>query len=222
MANQTTGEVCQYETRPKQAIPARLPRMSTEYGGHAVGCRGEGAAHRLAKPDEHQGDDREEDRGDALDRHDEPAQVTAPGLGPEEDLLRRRLPADVDAQVAEMGVGPGCELGQADSDDRQGDDPGHKVGPAAGGQQADRHAEKTREEHEIGEERQEQHRAAEPADASQFQEEDGEADEEQVGVRLASLSWPGVPAIVRESALMGARAEAVEVPDIVALLCLPD
>ena len=82
MANQTTGEVCQYETKAETGDPGEAAEDVDRVGGHAVRRRGERAAHRLAEPDEHQGDDREEHRGDALDGHDEPAQVTARGSVP--------------------------------------------------------------------------------------------------------------------------------------------
>src|SRR6266513_2546608 len=56
---------------------------------------------------------------------------------------------------------------------------------SAGRQQSDAHAQEAREQHDVGEEREEHNGACEPADRRQLEKQDQEADQEQIQIRAA-------------------------------------
>jgi hypothetical protein len=140
----------------------------------------ENAPHDLSEPDEGQRDEDEEHAGDRLQGHHKPREISGAILGAEENLLRRSLAAHVDHDVAVLCEHVEHDAGEGHAGEQDRDDGIDQIPPARRRQAADRDAEKRREQHDVGEEREEHHRAAEPANAGQFQEQDEEADQEQV------------------------------------------
>ena len=178
----------------------------------AVGNGLERAAHHLPQAHEGHRDEREERRAYPPDRDDPAAWVGGPILRAEIDELGRRL---LIAEADRDAVCP-MPIEQVDGDRRREREHRHRERHlherlrSAGRQQSDAHAQEAREQHDVGEEREEHDGACEPADRRQLEKQDQEADQEQIQIRAAqrhSVSYFCCsPYITRTSMLLRERA----------------
>jgi hypothetical protein len=163
-ANQISGGVRNYDITLNAAMPARLPRMSTVYATTRFAMVSN-ATHHLPEPDERQRNQHEEHRCHGLDRHDERRWVgRSIELGSKEHLLRRSLTADVNLiHPPDPRRGRGDREGDREQCERKHGT--NEMAAAPGGHQADRHPQKTRQQHLVREECQVPDCAREPANA---------------------------------------------------------
>ena len=152
---------------------------------NSVGDGVEGAAHDLPQADEGQGNEREERAAHRPHRDDPAARIGRPVFGAEINQPRRRaLVADADRYaVRPLPVEQVGDDGRCAGEHRHRQRRGHEIPRPARRQQADAHAEEAGEQHDVGEEGEEHHRRAEPADRRELEEQDQETDEEQLSLR---------------------------------------
>src|SRR5207244_2913499 len=100
--------------------------------------------------------------------------------GPEEDLLRRLLAADIDRDAAPQAVGDVSPERSEDSTDGERRKILEPVPPPPRREAAAGHPQERRDQHDIAEKLQEDNKRAKPANAGQLEKQDEEPDKKQI------------------------------------------
>jgi hypothetical protein len=147
-----------------------------------IRSRSKSAPQHLPNAHEHQRNKHEKRPREEFDRHDERGDVACAVFGTEIHLLRRTLPSDIDHHRPEVVVPPERAVCEDDGKQEKRHDNKGPLSTARRSQAADRHPEKCGQQHDVGEEREEHHRAAEPSNAGEFEKQQKKTDEKQLGV----------------------------------------
>ena len=158
------------------------PKDIDAVGPYSLWVPVESSSKLLAGTDEDERDQQEEETGEELDGNENLRNISGQAFAAKVDHLWRRLVADVHHGGKLVGEQLSHEGSQNCHREESGR-PSKVLAWGSSGQAANRHAEERSEQNDIREEGQVEDVGREPADASELEKEDQQADQEQVDAR---------------------------------------